>query len=147
MLRDRFMPFRSNLRSRPWVRRIPRRPLRLPEPRPRRAVVVVVARALVAVPPQARPSLNQMVLWRPSSSLLRVCWLPLVLPLACSKHLRYLQERNTIALGQRHYALSLAFCFIFFLIVAFRGLHLGMLFRQTVTPQLPQCSVLFFCGI
>ena len=27
------------------------------------------------------------------------------------------------------------------------GLHLGMLFQQTVTPQLPQCTVIFFCGI
>ncbi len=81
------MPFRSPSRSRRWARLIPRRLLRranlLP---PRRPPLVVMPQALVAaVPPQALPK-SQMVLLGPSTSLPLVCWLPLVLSLACFEH-------------------------------------------------------------
>lgn len=74
---DRFMPPLRSLRSRLWALPIPRR-------LPPRMVGPLLAQAQVAVPPQqAAPS--QMALSQPSRSLLPVCWLPLVLPLACSE--------------------------------------------------------------
>ncbi len=80
------MPLRNRSKSRPWARRIPRRLLRLPDLLPpRNPALVALAQALVAaVPPQALP--RKMVLSRPSRSLLLVCWVPLVLPLACFEH-------------------------------------------------------------
>jgi hypothetical protein len=110
LFHDRFMPFRHNSRLRPWARRIQLRLLRLRNllPRPR-LELVAPAQALVvpAVPPQAHPS--QIVLLRHSRSLLLVCWLPSVLPLACSEPSDVYQ--NMFALGQRHYALPHVFCF------------------------------------
>ena len=123
LFHDRFMPFRNSSRLRPWARRIQLRLLRLKNrlPPPRLELVALAqALAVPAVPPQAHLK-SQIVLLRHSRSLLLVCWLPSVLPLACSEPSDVYQ--NMFPLGQRHYVLPHVFCF------NYSGLHLRILLQ------------------